>query len=117
MDLRKKFKLENCQRGKKPVEDKDSGITPLDIAGLPAEQKQIMFWMLRDKIASSIGVSFDVLQNQFSDIDSETLDEILEALTDDQWLVMDGKPPNELYKLNLRRKKGRLSSDIWSALE
>lgn len=92
-----------------------AGITPLDIAGLPEDQKQIMFSLLRDQKASSDGVTVEEIQELLG-VD-EALTDILAQLAKEEWLVVVGNPPNERYKINLRRKRGRLGGNIWSALE
>ncbi|MCB9437896.1 MAG: hypothetical protein H6673_13050 [Anaerolineales bacterium] len=97
----------------KPAEQ--AGVTPLDIADLPEDQKRIMFSMLRDQKASSDGVTLDELQEQLGA--EESLTDTLTQLADEEWLVVAGTPPNERYKVNLRRKRGRLRGNIWSALE
>lgn len=91
-----------------------SGITPLDIAELPEDQKRIMFSMLRDQKASSDGVTVSELQEQFGA--DEELTDTLTQLTEEAWLVVAGTPPDERYKLNIRRKRGRIGN-VWSALE
>lgn len=90
------------------------GITPLDIAGLPDAQKHIMFALLRDKDASQEGLTLAELHHRFDSIDN--LAEIIEQLAQEEWLLVLGTPPDERYKLNLRRRKGRLSSNVWAAL-
>lgn len=97
----------------KPAEQ--AGVTPLDIAGLPEGQKRVMFSMLRDQKASSDGVTLDELQEQLGA--EESLTDTLTQLADEEWLVVAGTPPDERYKVNLRRKRGRLSGSVWSALE
>jgi hypothetical protein len=96
-------------------EESRSGITPLDIAGLPEDQKRVMFSILRDKDAAKDGLTVEQLQNKLGT--TEDLSDTLAQLAQDEWLLTSGTPPAARYKLNLRRKKGRLSSNIWAALD
>lgn len=90
---------------------KTSGITPLDIANLPEKQKRLMFFMLRDKEAASHGLSLEALEDKFPD---EHLDDTIEQLTTDNWLIVTDKGR---YKLNLRRSRKRTGSDdLWAAI-
>ena len=91
------------------------GVTTLDIAGLPEDQKQLMFLLLRDKTAKSEGLTHDALYEQFGD--AMNLDDILHTLSEENWLSVIGSPPDERYKVNLKRKRSRLNDSLWSALE
>jgi hypothetical protein len=91
--------------------DKPSGVTPLDIAGLPADQRRVMFVLLRD----SEGLSADALQKKVPEV--ENLGDTLTELITQGWLVRFGDSPNEYYKVNLRPKRGSsLSSGLWGNL-
>lgn len=96
-------------RSKKKGQSENRGVSPLDIAGLPDEQKRILLAMLRDSEESTLAE----LEERFAD--EANLAEVLDELIDQQWLVASGDPPK--YKINLQRKKSRrLSNDIWSAI-
>lgn len=95
--------------------DNQDGVTALDIANLPEDQKRIMFALLRDKTAKTHGWSFEQLYDEFGD--DGTLEPTLEALIDANWLSVLGEAPDERYKVNLKRKRGRLSDNLWSALD
>ncbi len=114
--FKKKVQSGDLSSSKSDSDEETGGITPLDIAGLPEDQKSIMFFMLRDKAAVKEGIGFEELQEHF-DADEEPLVATLTQLIEDHWLIVIGEPPDERYKLNLRRRRGSLNSDIWSALE
>jgi hypothetical protein len=93
-----------------------SGVTPLEIAGLPGPQRKVMFWMLRDAKASSEGVNVERLRANLED-DVEDLPTVLAELTKESWLILMGEPPNVRYKVNLRRKRGSsLDANVWASL-
>ncbi len=50
-------------------DDQPGGLTPLDIADLPDEQRQVMFALLRDARASAGGIALAALQEKLSEID------------------------------------------------
>ncbi|NDJ84278.1 MAG: hypothetical protein GYB66_00190 [Chloroflexi bacterium] len=86
-----------------------AGITPLDIAGLPENQRQIMFFMLRNKHAAKHGITLAELQARFDKM--SYLEDILAKLTQEGWLLVIDEEPSQRYKLNLRRKAARLGLD------
>jgi hypothetical protein len=108
-------------RLQKQIEDKQSegGITALDLADLPPALRRIMRLMLRElqlgysEITSAIA--------SFPDSERLTLkelDEALETLTRQAWLVRLGEGQKAIYKVNLRRKSGsNLASGVWNALD
>ncbi|MBN1200967.1 MAG: hypothetical protein JXJ20_03835 [Anaerolineae bacterium] len=89
------------------------GLTPLDIAALPGDQRKVMMLLLREP--GSDGLTLDVLRQKLPDV--KDLPDILAELADKDWLIVKGRPPNASYKVNLRRKRGsKLVSGIWSSL-
>jgi hypothetical protein len=101
------------------LDDEDNGqpagLTPLDIAELPDQQRQVMFALLRDSRASSGGVTREALYERFGDFDD--LDGVLNELTQNNWLIRQGEAAIVRYKVNLRRKRGStLGGGIWSTL-
>jgi hypothetical protein len=96
-------------KGKRQSDDADGGGLPIDIADLPADQKQVMFMMLRDRTAKTKGLRADEIAER---VDVEDLQGTLETLVDNNWLVMRG----DAYRVNFKRKKGRLDN-LFSALE
>jgi hypothetical protein len=99
--------------------DKDSGITPLDLADLPPILRKMMrvilreVEMTRDDLIDSIKSLLEGDQ-----IEDEDLDKSLEALVKQSWLIVLGEGERLRYRVNLRRKKTLdLDSSIWNALE
>lgn len=96
-------------------DDQPAGLTPLDISDLPEDQRQIMFWMLRHPKASAGGVTPDTIREHFDDV--ENLNDLLDDLTRNNWLIRMGEAPAEHYKVNLRRKRpSKLSANMWASL-
>jgi hypothetical protein len=96
-------------------DNQPTGLTPLDIADLPDGQRQVMFALLRDSRSSGDGVTAGVLREKFPQVDG--LAAVLDELTRNSWLIRLGEPPNERYKVNLRRKRGSsIGGGLWSSL-
>lgn len=92
-----------------------AGLTPLDIADLPENQRQVMFGLLRDSTAASTGLPEDTVYERYAAL--EGLDGILAELTRHGMLIQMGEPPHVRYKVNLRHRKTRtLSANIWASL-
>jgi len=98
---------------------KDGGITALDLADLPAALRRIMRLMLR-QLQMNYPQLCEAMDNM-SDADrlSRTdLDQALETLTQQAWLIRLGEGQKAIYKVNLRPKSGStLASGIWTSLE
>lgn len=101
------------------LDDQDhepSGVTPLEIADLPNDQRRILLWLLRDRRASTDGATPDVVQNRLEDAPSDCTG-ILQELAVTGWVIKMGEPPNIRYKVNLRRKRGStLAFGLWSII-
>ena len=110
--FKKKVKKGELSTRRKPDTD---GITALDIADLPEAEKQIMFMMLRDQTAKKDGLTADDVQDRIQG--EEDVHDTLAELAKEKWLLVSGRPPDELYRVNLKRRRSTLSKDIWSALE
>jgi hypothetical protein len=97
-------------------EDKPVGLSTLDIADLPEDQRRVMFLLMRDpKGSSSAGMALDELKKKLSDM--ETLPDVLSDLTKNGWLIRMGDPPKEHYRANLRRKRAsKLGASLWASL-
>jgi hypothetical protein len=94
----------------------DDGLNPLDIADLPEDQQRIILTLLRDADASEDGSTLDYIQEKLGDMDN--LLDVLDELTESNWLITQGDPPDIYYRVNFRRKrKGTLRSNLWSALD
>ncbi len=108
-------------RLQKQIEDKQSqgGITALDLADLPPVLRKIMRLMLRELQLGYPDITKAIAS--FSDADQLTnkeLDEALEALTRQAWLIRIGEGEKAIYKVNLRRKtRSTLASGVWNALD
>lgn len=97
-------------------DDEPSGISPLDIADLPEEQKRILLWMLRDRSAASEGVTAEMVQSKLDNAPADC-STILNGLARSGWVIALGEPPNARYKVNLKRKRGTTTGfGLWSVL-
>ena len=97
----------------------EGGITALDIADLPATLRKIMRLMLRE-----MQLGYPQLLEAIAALPEEQrlaakdLDEALEALTTQGWLIRIGQGEKAIYKVNLRRKAGsKLASGVWNSLD
>jgi hypothetical protein len=108
-------------RLKKEIENKGSegGITALDMVDLPPTLRKIMRLMLRKLQLSYpqlLETSAAFPENER--LSNKDLDEALEALTVQGWLVRIGQGEKAIYKVNLRRKAGsQLASGVWNTLD
>lgn len=97
-------------------DDEPSGLSAIDLADLPPDQKKIMLTMLRDPASAFEGVPASVLTDKLNDTVT-TLNETLAQLVSQTWLISLGEPPNVRYRLNLRAKRGSMSKfNLWSIL-
>lgn len=92
---------------------KSSGLTPLDIAGLPDAQRRVMLTLLRDKEASLNGLTQEALAEKLEHPDN--LSDILAELAENNWVIEIEDPPDIRYKINLARKRGR-TRNMWAAI-
>jgi hypothetical protein len=108
-------------RLQKEIENKqgEGGITALDLANLPPALRKIMRLMLRE-----LELSYPQLTEAIASFpDAERLpiselNEALEVLTRQAWLIRIGQGEKAIYKVNLRRKAGSaLAGGIWNTLD
>ncbi len=108
-------------RLQKEIENKqgEGGITALDLADLPPALRKIMRLMLRE-----LQLSYPQLTEaaaSFPDsekIQHKDLDEALDTLTNQGWLIRIGQGEKAIYKVNLRKKAGStIASGIWNTLD
>jgi hypothetical protein len=108
-------------RLQKEIQDKqgEGGITALDLADLPPALRKIMRLMLRElqldypQLTNAIGAL-----PQAEQIAPKELDEALEILTRQAWLIRIGQGEKAIYKVNLRRKAGStIANGIWNTLD
>lgn len=108
-------------RLQRQIEDKkqEGGITALDLADLPPALRKIMRLMLR-QLEMTYPQLVETVSNMPADekLSQEQLDEALETLSKQFWLMRFGEGSRATYKVNLRRKAGStLSSNIWANLD
>jgi hypothetical protein len=108
-------------RLQRQIEDKkqEGGITALDLADLPPALRKIMRLMLRQ-----LEMTYPQLVEAMSNMPAEEklsqvdLDEALNTLSKQFWLMRFGEGSRATYKVNLRRKAGSsLSTNIWATLD
>jgi hypothetical protein len=99
--------------------DKEGGITPLDLADLPPPLRKLMRYMLRqvEMTRADLGKAIKSMP-EADQLNDEELDQSLEALVKQSWLIALGEGNRIRYRVNLRRKKSLdLDASIWNALE
>ncbi len=108
-------------RLQKEIENKQSegGITALDLAELPPALRRIMRLMLRELELGHPQLMEAIQSMPDSEkIQPKELEEALDVLTRQNWLIRIGSGPKAIYKVNLRRKAGStLAGGIWNALD
>lgn len=108
-------------RLQKQIEDrqKEGGITALDLAELPPALRKIMRLMLRQLQLSypQLCEAMEALPEN-ERLERTDLDQALDVLSRQAWLIRIGEGPKAIYKVNLRRKAAStLSQNIWASLE
>ena len=105
----------------KEIKDKqkEGGISPLDLAGLPPSLRKIMRLMLRElqmgypRICEVVDAMPEQDRLTRADLDSALL-----GLTEQFCLIRIGEGQKAIYKVNLKRKAGStLAAGIWSSLD
>jgi hypothetical protein len=99
--------------------EKEGGITPLDLADLPPRLRKLMRLMLRQVEITRADLGKAIQSMPESDqLNDEELDQSLDALVKQSWLIALGEGERIRYRVNLRRKKSLdLDASIWNALE
>ncbi len=98
---------------------KNGGVSPLDIAKLPPSLRKIMRLMLRELSMSYPRMCevMDAMPEQ-DRLTRAELDSALASLSEQFWLIRIGEKEKAIYKVNLRRKAGStLMAGIWSSLD
>ena len=96
--------------------DDAKGISPVDLADLPIEQRQMMLTLLRDSTSAFEGVKHETLREKLEGRD-DNFDETLALLVRNRWLIVLGDAPNLRYRLNFRAKRGSSSDfNLWMVL-
>lgn len=101
------------------VQKYEEGITALDLASLAAPLRKIMRTMLREveMTHAALHQTFDEAPpvENWSHAD---LDQALDELVRQNWLIRRGEGERVNYEVNLRRKAGSsLDKNFWSALD
>ncbi len=108
-------------RLQKEIEDKqgEGGITALDLADLPPALRKIMRLMLRELQLSYPQLSETIASLPEAErLPAKELDEALDVLTRQSWLMRIGQGEKAIYKVNLRRKAGStIANGIWNSLD
>lgn len=99
--------------------EKEGGITPLDLADLPPRLRKLMRLMLREVEITRADLGKAIQSMPAADqLNDEELDQSLDALVKQSWLIALGEGERIRYRVNLRRKKSlNLDASIWNALE
>ena len=108
-------------RLQRQIEDKkqEGGITALDLADLPPALRKIMRLMLR-QLEMTYPQLVEAMSNmpEAEKLSQQDLDEALNTLSKQFWLMRFGEGSRATYKVNLRRKAGStLSTNIWASLD
>jgi hypothetical protein len=101
------------------AEAQKDGISPLDLQNLPPLMRKIMRYLLRE---------YEMLYSEICQWASELpeeerpnqadLDQALETLSKQFWLIKRGEGERVRYQANLRRKAGSsLEKSAWNALD
>jgi hypothetical protein len=93
----------------------DGGISPLDLADLPPDEKKVMLTLLRDQGKSPEGVTAAALRMSVGG-DVADFDTTLAALHQDGWLVVTGEADSARYRIAFRPKRGKGAYSLWSVL-
>ncbi|MEJ5241163.1 MAG: hypothetical protein WHS87_08195 [Anaerolineales bacterium] len=100
-------------------QQRENGITALDIAELPPTLRRVMRLLLR-KVHMSYSELLQAVSSfpESERLSAEALEEALGALVDQGWVLQIGTKAKAIYKVNLRRKSGsRLGAGIWNVLD
>ena len=97
----------------------DGGITALDLADLQPSLRKIMRLMLRElqmnypRLCEAMDGMAEAERLSHAD-----LDDALDTLTKQFWLIRLGEGERAIYKVNLRRKSGStLAEGVWNTLD
>ena len=101
------------------VQKQEEGISAGDIAQLPPALRKIMRLMLREIDMTHADICAAMEAMPAADrLDRAALDQAIETLTQQNWLIRRGEGDRTNYTVNLRRKAGSsLGQSFWSALD
>jgi hypothetical protein len=101
------------------VQKYEEGISALEIAQLPPALRKIIRLMLREieMTYSAICEAMEAMTDP-EKLNNTQLDEALETLTSQGWLIQRGEGDHLNYTVNLRRKQGsNLADSFWGKLD
>jgi hypothetical protein len=104
---------------KMEIEAQSEGISPLDLAALPPLLRKVMRYMLREYelLYSEICAWVAELPKEERPSQAE-LDQALDVLSKQFWLIKRGEGEKVRYQANLRRKAGsKLAAGVWNVLD
>lgn len=98
--------------------DEEGGLSIIELADLPSEQRKVMRLMLREVEMTEQALHEAVAGWSEEDrLSEEALEETLDTLSKNQWLIRMGEE-HVTYRANLRRKAGSdLAKSIWGNLD
>jgi hypothetical protein len=101
------------------IQKEAEGISALDIAQLPPALRKIMRLMLREVELTHTAICEAMSAVQTSDrLSQADLDQALDTLTAQNWLICRGEGERLNYTVNLRRKPpSKLGGTFWNALD
>lgn len=104
---------------KMDLEAQTEGISPLDLANLPPLLRKIMRYMLREYELMYPEICQWAAELPEAERPSQLeLDQALEALSKQFWLIKRGEGERIRYQANLRRKSGsKLAAGVWNVLD
>lgn len=98
--------------------DDQGGLSIIELADLPTEQRKVMRLMLREVEMTEQALHEAVAGWPEDDrLSEEALEETLDILSKNQWLIRMGEE-RIVYRANLRRKAGSdLAKSMWGNLD
>jgi hypothetical protein len=101
------------------IESQEGGISPLDLANLPPLLRKIMRHMLREhELMHREVLEWAEELPEADRPDQKELDQALEALSRQFWLIKRGEGERVRYQANLRRKAAsKIAQGVWSVLD
>ena len=95
------------------------GISPLDLAPLPPLYRKIMRYIQREDELKYTEICQRVAELPDDERpDQVDIDQALEALSKQFWLIKRGEGDRVRYQVNLRRKAGsKLAAGVWNVLD
>jgi hypothetical protein len=99
------------------VDDESGGLTMLDIADLPGDERTVMLSLMREQKGSSTGVGLHALHLALHEKVND-IEQVLKHLAQRGLLIVSGEAPDLVYRVNLRAKRGsnRGGFGLWSVL-